>query len=386
MKIGHYVSVVAGQKGFENNVSGHIQVPMHAMKLLQDDDHECHLITNSFGEDRSLPTCLPSGVQVHFVADARKRGGVLERTASEGDGVNPSLLIKQVQEIKAICKEQQLDVLHLYGYNRTAHLAGGLKMFGLDIPVVVTMFATFFPEPLSWVTNRFWKRIDGVVTATNYTATSLSQAGIRATEIKHGVMRELLSEIKDVGKCTKTKVLFWRDLTVENGADVTLDAYISLAPKYPDVEFELAVRKHWNEIEGVEERIAPFENIHLRRFPYRDGVSLASLIDASICVVLPIRDISIDPQLVIVETLAAGVPIVTTDHRSNPELVRNGETGFLVPLGGIEETIDSIETLLSDRQRAAEMGKLAKEDIAARWNWNQYLSEILDVYKKVTHS
>ena len=35
MKIGVYVSVIAGQKGFENNVSGHIQVPLRSIEELQ---------------------------------------------------------------------------------------------------------------------------------------------------------------------------------------------------------------------------------------------------------------------------------------------------------------------------------------------------------------
>ena len=98
---------------------------------------------------------------------------------------------------------------------------------------------------------------------------------------------------------------------------------------------------------------------------------------------MPIRDISIDPQLVIVETLAAGVPIITTDHRSNPEIVQNGETGILVPLGDVDATTEAIDRLLADPEAATVMGKRAKEDIASRWNWNCYVSEIEAVYNRV---
>ena len=153
MKIGVYVSVIAGQKGFENNVSGHIQVPFRSIEELQRAGHEVHLITNEFGEDRSLPFCLATDMNIHFVTDARDRGGVLERTGQQESGFSFLRLNKQVSEIKRICNEQELEVLHLFGYNRTAHLAGGLRLFGLQIPVVVTMFGAIFPERLSFITK-----------------------------------------------------------------------------------------------------------------------------------------------------------------------------------------------------------------------------------------
>ena len=43
------------------------------------------------------------------------------------------------------------------------------------------------------------------------------------------------------------------------------------------------------------------------------------------------RSLSIDPQLVIAESLAAGIPIVATQLRSNPEFITDGVNGRLVP-------------------------------------------------------
>ncbi|MEE2912621.1 MAG: glycosyltransferase family 4 protein [Planctomycetota bacterium] len=383
MKIGHFVSVVAGQRGFERNVSGHIQVPLHAMNLLQEAGHEVHLITNEFDEARTLPSCLPKNINTHFVVDARNRDGVLERTSGEGSGISPLKLMRQVKQIKRICREENLDVLHLYGYNRTAHLAGGLRLMGLPIPVVVTMFATFFPESLATITRRLWNRVDAVVTATLCTKQKLENEHISSTQIKHGVVRDLVSELGNTPVQSRSRVLFWRDLTVENGADVTLSAYEKLAKKHPNIQFELAVREHWNELAGADEMVQKHPNVTIRRFPYQDGVTLPQLLLESICVVMPIRDISIDPQLVILETLAAGVPIITTNHRSNPEIVQDGVTGLLVPLGDVKATTEAIDQLLLDQRRAIKMGKQAKKDIADRWNWNGYVKEIEQVYKRV---
>ncbi|HIO53233.1 MAG TPA: glycosyltransferase, partial [Phycisphaerales bacterium] len=286
-------------------------------------------------------------------------------------------------EIKAICKEQQLDVLHLFGYNRTAHLAGGLRMFGLKIPVVVTMFGAVFPDRFSFLTKRLWNRIDAVVTATEFVKNKLESNGIPTKQIRHGVIRDLVEEKGDCEILPKHRVLFWRDMTTKNGADIALAAFEKIAPKYPEVSFNFAVRQHWEPIEGVEEVENRIPNFTVYHFPYSDGITLPKLLLESLCVVMPIRHMSIDPQLVIAETLASGVPIITTDQRSNPEFILEGETGCLVPLGDVDATTNALDVMLADQEKLLRMGERAKEDISSRWNWNAYALELLEVYKSI---
>ena len=124
VRIGNYISVVAGELGYEHNVSGHIQVPLEGMRRLKEAGHDVHLVTNEFGEDRSLPACLDETIPVHLVSDARNRGGILTRDSDQGRGVKLAALRRQVRQLKGICLEHGFDVLHLHGYNRTAHLGG----------------------------------------------------------------------------------------------------------------------------------------------------------------------------------------------------------------------------------------------------------------------
>jgi glycosyltransferase involved in cell wall biosynthesis len=385
MKIGVFVSVVAGQMGFESNVSGHIQVPMQSIEELRTKGHDVHLITNEFSEDRSLPFCLAKDIEIHFVTDSRNRGGVLERTGKQGTGFSFMRLIRQVSEIKRICKEQEFDVLHLFGYNRTAHLAGGLRLFGLKTPVIVTIFGTFFPEKFSFLTKRLWKRVDAVVTATSFVKNKLETEGIPTTQISHGVIRHIVEEYEGPELSAPHRVLFWRDLTVANGADVAIKAYETLAPKYPDVDFDFAVRQHWDPVKDIESRAENYPNINVYHFPYDEGITLPKLLLESLCVVMPIRNMSIDPQLVIAETLATGRPVITTDQRSNPEFVIDGKTGFLTPIGDVEKTTNALDYLLADRDRCIQIGVEAKEHIDTHWNWDNYVNEILEVYNRVIH-
>ncbi len=98
---------------------------------------------------------------------------------------------------------------------------------------------------------------------------------------------------------------------------------------------------------------------------------------------MPIRHMSIDPQLVIAETLACGIPVITTNQRSNPEFVIDGKTGYLTDLGNIDQTTEALDKLLVNREMAETMGKDAREHIASQWNWDHYVVEILEVYTRV---
>ena len=95
-----------------------------------------------------------------------------------------------------------------------------------------------------------------------------------------------------------------------------MSAYERVATKYPKIDFDFAVRKHWDPIENIEKSAQQFSNIHVYHFPYEEGTTLPKLLLESICVVMPIRHMSIDPQLVIAETLACGIPVITTNQRS----------------------------------------------------------------------
>lgn len=386
MKIGNFISVVAGEKGFEHNVSGHIQVPLEGMARMRAAGHEVHLITNEHAEDRTLPACLDPDIPVHLVTDSRNRGGILTRAADQGRGFRIRDLRRQVKQIRRICRDQEFDVLHLHGYNRTAHLGGGLRLLGLKCPVVCTVFSAYFPERFSLVTRRLWKRVDAVVTGTEFVRSEYGRQGIEVDRIRHGLIRDLRIEHGDRPIGPRRRVLFWRDPSTENGADLAVEAYRAMAPRYPQVDFDFAIRPHWNPVPGIEALEAEFENVHVHRFPYPEGITLSGLLLESLCVIQPMRHLTINPQLVIAESLAAGIPTIASDLDSTSELIRDGETGRLVPVGDADALAAALDDLLSDPAATEAMGVAASRDMVDRWNWTHFVDDLMDVYKRVTGS
>lgn len=87
--------------------------------------------------------------------------------------------------------------------------------------------------------------------------------------------------------------------------------------------------------------------------------------------------------MVILEAMACGAPVISTDCRSGPrEILRNGEHGLLVPVGDVAALSKGIVTLLRDRTLREKFSKAGKErakDFSAGEVATQYRSMLFEV-------
>ena len=83
--------------------------------------------------------------------------------------------------------------------------------------------------------------------------------------------------------------------------------------------------------------------------------------------IMPLFDMLVLPSLnegmgrVLVEAMAAGKPVVASRVGGIPDLVRNAETGYLVPPADEKALADGIKKLLDDPERAKQMGLRGRE-------------------------
>ncbi|HUE83364.1 MAG TPA: N-acetyl-alpha-D-glucosaminyl L-malate synthase BshA [Pyrinomonadaceae bacterium] len=87
--------------------------------------------------------------------------------------------------------------------------------------------------------------------------------------------------------------------------------------------------------------------------------------------------------LAALEAMACEVPVVATRVGGVPEVVTNGETGFLSEVGDIKKMADVAVRLLSDVELRQEMGKRARESAVTRYRTDLVIPQYLDFYKKV---
>jgi glycosyltransferase involved in cell wall biosynthesis len=85
----------------------------------------------------------------------------------------------------------------------------------------------------------------------------------------------------------------------------------------------------------------------------------------------------------LLESMAAGVPVVATDVGGNPEAVENGVTGLLVPPRDPDALARAVCLLLGNREMAAEMGNAGRERVAKRFSMDQMVRETETLYLKL---
>jgi mannosyltransferase len=83
------------------------------------------------------------------------------------------------------------------------------------------------------------------------------------------------------------------------------------------------------------------------------------------------------------EAMACGVPAVATTVGAFPELVVEGETGYLVPAGDVPSMSQAILTSLTDSKRLAEMSRQARNHVVENFRIQGEAARIVDVYKSL---
>jgi glycosyltransferase involved in cell wall biosynthesis len=79
---------------------------------------------------------------------------------------------------------------------------------------------------------------------------------------------------------------------------------------------------------------------------------------------------------VIMEAMATGLPVVSTNIGGIPEMIVENETGFLVQSGDVAAMADAIETVINDSSLAARLGKSGYERARALFSIEKNVREL----------
>ena len=75
-------------------------------------------------------------------------------------------------------------------------------------------------------------------------------------------------------------------------------------------------------------------------------------------------------------------PVIATNVGGIPELMKDGETGYLVEKNNSEELFEKLSILINDQGKARKMGERGKEFVSKNFNWNNICNDFLNHLKK----
>lgn len=107
------------------------------------------------------------------------------------------------------------------------------------------------------------------------------------------------------------------------------------------------------------------------------GEAKWALLDRSHVLVLPTHYVNEGQPVSIIEAMASGCAVISTDYRAIPDLVEDGRTGLLVPYGEPPEIARALASLAGDPDRLAAMGAAALERYRERFTMERHLAAIV---------
>ena len=253
-----------------------------------------------------------------------------------------------------------------------------------DLPVTVTAHAKdIYHRDNAPLLNRRLRGVGAVVTVSDHNAAHLGRVlpGTPVHVVRNGV------EMLHLRKRTESSTLLCvARLVPKKGIDTLLTAFGMLADDLPAVDVEIIgdgplceVLREQARVQGVEDRVR-----------FRGPLPSADVQEALLrcaMLVLPCRiDGSGDRDglpTVLLEAMACGTPVITTDIVGLPELVRPGETGLLVPPDDPVRLAVAIRSLLDDAARAAEFGAAGRRLVGQLHDRDRTAAQLQHVWKHV---
>jgi N-acetyl-alpha-D-glucosaminyl L-malate synthase BshA len=109
--------------------------------------------------------------------------------------------------------------------------------------------------------------------------------------------------------------------------------------------------------------------------------NIADYLSASDVLLLPSDQESFG--LAALEAMACEVPVIASRVGGIPEVVTDGETGFLSAVGDVDKMAGDAARLLTDHDFRIEMGKRARESAIARYRTDLVIPRYIEYYNKV---
>lgn len=283
-----------------------------------------------------------------------------------------------LKEIRKIIKEYKPDIIHshdwlglLVSFSNTPHVATTHSNWPMNWFFSLRDFVGGIIQEIPHEIKMYLS--DKVVSVSEYQQEKLKKWEIGSKVIYNGVDEEFLNPPDDRIELKHPSVLF------VGGVDKRKARYL--------VPFiELLNRESGNVHtyvigapvdKNIVRKLKHLENTHYLGVvddvkPYYHGVDV--LVFTSRMEACP---------LVLIEAQASGLPVVAFDVCSNAELIKNGETGFLVKMGDLKGIVNKTLEIVESDDLRERMGAKCSKNVENNFLWDDKAEEYVKLFKGV---
>ncbi|MEC4805649.1 MAG: glycosyltransferase family 4 protein [Jaaginema sp. PMC 1079.18] len=240
--------------------------------------------------------------------------------------------------------------------------------------------------PQTWAVlmlqQQLWQRwrgaIDLVVTLSHAMKNQLEIAGIEPIEVVHNGVPWRSPRPPLTSPPT---VVFAGRFVPEKGIDVLLKAFARILNQIP--EAQLLIAGQGVEAENLKALVAELAIAKsVRWLGHLERQQMEQHFDSAWVQVVP--SLWAEPfGNVTTEAMMRGTAAIASAVGAQPEIVIDGETGYLVPPGDVESLTEALFKLLSDRERCEKMGQAGRERAIHHFSEDRRTEHFLMIYQRL---
>lgn len=350
----------------------------------------------------------PSRFAVHFGC-LRRSGPLVEEIEACGIPVldynvwsfrHPKVVFAQLRLARDI-RRHGVRIVHTYGFAANLFAIPAAKVAGARIVASIRDIGVYLTPNQQRVQRLICRFADRILVNASAIRDWLVSDGLdesRITVIPNGVDLDRFEQRPRAGNLNREfgfpmnapLIGVVGRVTRLKGIEDFLHAAATVAKRFPDARFLIVG-------EGYTVRGKTIEKDDLYQKELRQLVAELGLQDrvafagfrAQVERVLPELTISVQPSLseglsnALLESMAAGLPVVATRVGGTAEAVRDGENGLLVPPRNPDALAEAIGRLLEAPDFANRLGQAARRSITTRFSMNRLVETTSQFYESL---
>ena len=286
------------------------------------------------------------------------------------------------RELRRLIREERFDLVHAHIYASAA--AAAIATLGIGVPLVVTEHteALWQGRRERWTSREVYRRAEHIIAVSSAIrrrqierdavpperVTVIPNAVIPAPDTPPSTLPDGWPERPLVGVVAR--------LQPEKGVENFLKAAARVCASFPEARFLIVgdgpLRE---ELLGLAEHLGVRERVSF--LGYRaDARPLIGLLD-----VLVVPSLTEGAPLIVLEAMAAGIPVVASAVGGIPDQIRHDKEGLLVPAGDTAALGDALLELLQDPARARSLGEAGRLRADSEFSHATMVRRIEDVYR-----
>ena len=211
--------------------------------------------------------------------------------------------------------------------------------------------------------------VDTYVTTSEFARSKFLAGGIPPERIF--VKPHFVSHDPGIGRHTGGYALYVGRLSVEKGIPFLVQLWDQLSPAVPLRMIGSGPLQHLSS--------GGFRNVEWLGWQAHHQV-LAAMQDAAF-LIFP-SECYESFGMVLIEAMAAGLPVLANDHGSSPEIIRNGKTGRLLRPGDKDHWSEAIRWALTNPDGLRQMGRLGRQEFESKYSAAIGYELLMRVYER----